>query len=463
MKKVNKFTAVLLCVALLLTLSVNAATETSTPTWPEPIVQTDDGDIISPLAQTSTITDNGVYRIKNVGSGKYLNLHYGIDANATNVYQWTYDGSTEQKWRVSYHLATDSYQIYSMSSSGGKNRLLDVSRGGASLTSGQNVAIWDPVDELSHQMDIMPVGNSQYKITMKGNSNLCLTAYGTANGTADGKSSTSAGNVFISTYTGAANQKWNFEYTDTKVVVAPVGWLDAVTDERIRGWIWRRDLPNTPTTVYFALVNNDTGYEYNFTTIANLYRDDLLSAGYGNGYHGFNYAIDWTNYPPGNYTVNVYGAEGAIYYLSDSPKTYKNEIDNLYMNLIDEGVSYVYPLDGGVIAGIGFRITCNAFVNTTTLTNRIATKVTTFASTEPNPNPEVNSPDITVGTTTLNGTNIPMVIDRNIMVPLTSVWDNKVGTPNMVVGENSVYSSTVSVMLQGAIYPLQTVVNSFSF
>lgn len=70
---------------------------------------------------------------------------------------------------------------------------------------------------------------------------------------------------------------------------------------------------------------------------------------------------------------------------------------------MDEGVSYVYPLDGGVLAGVGFIITCNAFVYTTTITDRIATNVTTFAKTEPNPNPEINEPDITVGVTTLNG------------------------------------------------------------
>lgn len=47
--------------------------------------------------EASGIANHTVYRIRNAGSGKYLNLHYGVDANSTNVYQWTYDGSTEQK------------------------------------------------------------------------------------------------------------------------------------------------------------------------------------------------------------------------------------------------------------------------------------------------------------------------------------------------------------------------------
>lgn len=56
-----------------------------------------------------------------------------------------------------------------------------------------------------------------------------------------------------------------------------------------------------------------------------------------------------------------------------------------------------------------------------------------------------------------------MTENRNVWASLTWVWDNKVGTPNMIVDPNSEYSSTVSVMLNGAIYPLQTVTNTFIF
>lgn len=321
----RKFTAVLLCVALLIMLSVNALAQNVTDDIDSKGVE----DIVStnaaePRIQNGSIIDNGVYRIKNVNSGKYLNAHYGVDANGTNVYQWTADGSTEQKWRVSYNLATDAYHVYSMCSSGGKKRCLDAADTGGNLTNGANIRLYEPNEPTSQEMMIVSLGNSQYKIVMKQNSNLCLTAYGTSNGTSGGTTSTSAGNVFISTYTGAANQKWNFEYTNSTVVVAPTGWLDSVSATTIRGWAWRSDLPNSPIKVYFNLVNNDTGDEYNFTTNAGTYRSDLQNAGYGNGCHGFNYTIDWGNYLPGNYTVNVFCAAGAAYYLSGSPKTYTN-------------------------------------------------------------------------------------------------------------------------------------------
>lgn len=325
----RKITAVLLCVVLVFTLSVNAAAQNESIDIVSDTEEVISQNVVEPRIQNGSIVDNGVYRIKNVNSGKYLNVHYGVDADHTNIYQWTGDGSTEQKWRVSYNLATDAYQIYSMSSSGGKYRCVDVTRGSTPLTSGQNIKLYKPTDPTSQELQIMSIGNSQYKIVMKQNTSLCLTAYGTSNGTSAGTTSTSAGNVFISTYTGAANQKWTFEYTNSTVVVPPTGWLDSVSSTAISGWIWRSDLPNSPVKVYFNLVNNDTGDEYNFTTNANVYRSDLLNAGYGNGYHGFSYTIDWRDYLPGNYTVNVFGAEGAVYYLSGSPKTYFNDGETL--------------------------------------------------------------------------------------------------------------------------------------
>ena len=120
MKKLIKLTAVLMSLVLTLTLSVGVSADDNISTSTEQILKIDDADTVTPLMENSSIINNGVYRIKNVGSGKYLNLHYGVDADGTNIYQWTADGSTEQKWRVSYNYSTQAYQFYSMSSSGGK-------------------------------------------------------------------------------------------------------------------------------------------------------------------------------------------------------------------------------------------------------------------------------------------------------------------------------------------------------
>ena len=325
MKK--KITAVLLCVAILMTLSVNVVADDTTLTLSTGEIINNENDGVMPLAESPSIVNNGVYRIKNVASGKYLNLHYGVDADNTNVYQWTGDGSTEQKWRISYNLATEAYQIYSMSSSGGKNRVLDLYDTGGNLLSGSNIKLYTPTEPFSQELDIYMVSSGKYRIVMKNNTNLCLTSYGTSNGSSGGTSSTSAGNVFVSNYTGSDNQKWVFEYTGTKVVVAPTGWFDSVSDTVIKGWTWRSDLPNSPLNLSLDIVNNDTGDTYYRSMTANVYRADLVDAGYGNGYHGFYYEIDWSEFPTGNYTITAYvGHDGTTYNLSGSPKDYDFEV-----------------------------------------------------------------------------------------------------------------------------------------
>ena len=136
---VRKVVSVLLCVVLLLMLSVNVVAQEETQIITNNNEKITSNNAVEPRAETGSIVSNGVYRIKNVNSGKYLNAHYGVDADGTNVYQWTGDGSAEQKWRVSYNLATDAYQIYSMCSSGGMHRCLDVYDTGGNLVNVANI------------------------------------------------------------------------------------------------------------------------------------------------------------------------------------------------------------------------------------------------------------------------------------------------------------------------------------
>jgi len=166
-------------------------------------------------AQTPGIVDGGVYELKNVGSGKYLNVHMGYDVDTTNVYQWTRDYSTEQKFKVVYISATDSYRFYAMCSSGGTNRVLDIVKSGGTVQNGCNVEIYRPVDPIAQEWKIINVGTAgRYKVVPRTNTAVALTAYGTQNGTATGKSPTSAGNVFVSTCSGngTSNQQWDFVY-----------------------------------------------------------------------------------------------------------------------------------------------------------------------------------------------------------------------------------------------------------
>jgi len=173
-------------------------------------------------AQTPGLTNGAIYNIKNRNSGKYLNVNSGTDANGTNVIQWTKDGSVEQKFKLEYLSSPDSYRLRAVCSSSGGNRTLDVYRNGG-LVNGCNVDIWAPNDNDAQYFKIVSLGSGYYKIVLTYNQNLALTAYGTSNGTGAGTTSTSAGNVYVSTYSGANSQQWSFEAVSGNAY-ANLGW-----------------------------------------------------------------------------------------------------------------------------------------------------------------------------------------------------------------------------------------------
>lgn len=72
---------------------------------------------------------------------------------------------------------------------------------------------------------------------------------------------------------------------------APVyeGYHELANCSTISGWAWDQNQPNTPISVS---IDRDTTYIA--TTSANLFRQDLLNAGKGNGSHAFVYTVDDT-------------------------------------------------------------------------------------------------------------------------------------------------------------------------
>ncbi len=290
------------------------------------------GETVETMAQQTGLIDGGIYNIKNYFSGKYLNVHYGVDANGTNVYQWTKDGSTEQKFKVVYDSDNYCYKIYAMCSSNGNNRVLDVVRNGSPLSFGQNVDIWTPVDYVAQELYLQYLIDGLYHIRMSCNPDLYFTTHDSLNGTSGGKSSTSAGNVYIRTFDVDLNQQWLFEYvgTSSSNPSTPVGSLETVNSSYIRGWAWRSDLPNTPINVNIQIYGVVNNIKYHDVTVsANQYDTDLYMNGYGNGYHEFTYYYDWSDMYSGTYKVYVYGigANGVYTQLTASPKEYK--VNNL--------------------------------------------------------------------------------------------------------------------------------------
>ena len=65
-----------------------------------------------------------IYKIKNVGSDKYLTVHNGTDANNTNVYQYTSSSGAKQQFKM--EVLSGVWRIFPMCSSNGTNRVLDI-------------------------------------------------------------------------------------------------------------------------------------------------------------------------------------------------------------------------------------------------------------------------------------------------------------------------------------------------
>lgn len=156
------------------------------------------GQLIVSAGELAAYRDETVVRLKNVGSGKYLNVHYGQDANNVNVYQWTYDGTVEQTFRLRYNPEEDCYLIGAMCSSNGHGRVLDIKKESGQVQAGCNVQIYNATDPVAQQWQFAYQGDNQFTIFPMANQYTVLTANGDSNGSSGGTSATSAGNVYLS-------------------------------------------------------------------------------------------------------------------------------------------------------------------------------------------------------------------------------------------------------------------------
>ena len=165
------------------------------------------------------IENDVVFSFINSASGKYLTVDNGNTDNGTNVYQYTKNNTLSQAFRLYYEESDNCFRIRAMCSSDGRGSVLEVPYFSGTIDSSgytnSNVRLFGYGASFrdDQQWIIYPHNSSSglYKIVLRADPGLALTAYGTENGTASGTTSTSAGNVFVSQFTGAANQLWKIE------------------------------------------------------------------------------------------------------------------------------------------------------------------------------------------------------------------------------------------------------------
>ena len=152
-----------------------------------------------------------IYSFKNAGSNLYLDVCGGTDADNNNVAQYKGNSTVSQDFKLEQSSTGNGYILRSQV--GGKTRVLDIYKTNGRVENGNNVQIYRNVDPKAQEWLILPVDADNFRIVPRSNMSLSLTSYGSANGTANGRTSTSAGNVFVSTYTGADNQLWEIYKT----------------------------------------------------------------------------------------------------------------------------------------------------------------------------------------------------------------------------------------------------------
>ncbi|RRB04566.1 putative Ig domain-containing protein [Larkinella rosea] len=137
--------------------------------------------------------------------------------------------------------------------------------------------------------------------------------------------------TFTLTYSAAdAQSKTDLSITLVVGTSGPVitgnfqGYLDVVNCNTISGWVYNADSPNTSYTVEFLAAtgtNPPIASATSFgTTPANIFRQDLVNAGKGNGVHGYSFTVP--NTIKTNQQQTIWGkVQGSAYILLWSPKT----------------------------------------------------------------------------------------------------------------------------------------------
>ncbi|MBP3388101.1 MAG: M23 family metallopeptidase [Clostridia bacterium] len=197
--------------------------------------------------------DGKIFTIYNKGTNNYLSVADSYDYEKQNIIVHntytlsdvaTYTGSSSlspknlnvlenlkagQQFRMRYSTQRQTYTIAPISSMNGsvKSRILNVKlNSNGILATGCNVNIAAPFDDAdttneiknAQCFDVIPCGYGYYRISLKSNSNLTLTA-NAGNGADSNNSSTAIGNVYVSTYQNDNKQKWSFtEQTSAETI-----------------------------------------------------------------------------------------------------------------------------------------------------------------------------------------------------------------------------------------------------
>jgi len=128
-----------------------------------------------PVKAYASISETVPYAIRNVGSGKYLNVYGSRSTNGTNVTVYQRDYTSGQSWTAMKNAAG----WYTFLPGSGVSKRLNVY--GSTAQNGSRITIWAASGNSTQGWYLSALGGNQYIIRSANNTNLVLTASGTSN------------------------------------------------------------------------------------------------------------------------------------------------------------------------------------------------------------------------------------------------------------------------------------------
>ena len=153
--------------------------------------------------ESSYIISGNYYYIKNVNSGKYLTVSTDVANDGDNVYQYRYEGTARQRWKLTYNSSPGTFSgFYRITSAVAANKCL--STVSAQSTNGINIVVKYIDPDVKQFFRITDNDNFSHAIYTNGSNCMKIVAV-------QGGSCSDTANVYQSTYNQTGSDQWLIE------------------------------------------------------------------------------------------------------------------------------------------------------------------------------------------------------------------------------------------------------------
>ena len=205
-------------------------------------------------ASTATMTTGVYYTIKNVGSGKYLNVYGSKSASNTNITVYQSDGTTGQQFKLAKNSTYNGYTIIPKCATS-----CAVNVYGTKASSKANVCTWTKTGSKTQTWVFKSVSDG-YIICCADNTDYVLTATGSSN----------SSNVNIQKYSSSNKmQVWTLTKVSTDDSKITTADIQKVLDKYnyVTGRYWTYASGGSSTKGYKSSTRANSKYSYSYNGV----------------------------------------------------------------------------------------------------------------------------------------------------------------------------------------------------